>query len=117
MPTPSVQNLLDAAVASQTPVLIMDLSRVEAQYRALRAALPEAQVLYAIKANPHPAVLRRLASIGCGFDIASLGELELCRSISGPAALVSFGNTVKKEADIAAAHNLWREYKARKQEG
>jgi len=104
MPTPSVQNLLDAAVASQTPVLIMDLSRVEAQYRALRAALPEAQVLYAIKANPHPAVLRRLASIGCGFDIASLGELELCRSISGPAALVSFGNTVKKEADIAAAH-------------
>jgi ornithine decarboxylase len=48
--------------------------------------------------------LSRLASIGCSFDIASPGELGLCRSIRGPAAFVSYGNTVKKEADIAAAY-------------
>lgn len=104
MPTPSDQNLLDASADIQTPALIMDLSRVEAQFQALRAALPEAKVLYAVKANAHPAVLARLASLGCGFDIASLGELALCRVVSGPATRMSFGNTVKKEADIAAAH-------------
>ena len=93
--------LLAAAAGAPTPMLLIDLDRVEAQYRALRATLPDAQILYAVKANPLPEILRRLAALGCGFDIASLGELDRCRAIG--AALLSYGNPMKKEADIAAA--------------
>ncbi len=95
--------LLEAAAGARTPILLIDLARVEAQFLALHAAFPEAQILYAIKANPQPEVLDRLAALGCGFDIASLGELERCRAVDGPGAFISYGNPIKKEADIAAA--------------
>ena len=84
-------------------MLLIDLDCVEAKFKALRAALPEARILYAVKANPHPEVLARLAAVGCGFDIASLGELDHCRSAGAPVADMSYGNPMKKEADIAAA--------------
>jgi ornithine decarboxylase len=103
-PRPSDDGLRSAAAqVASTPVLLMDLDRVEAQFRALREAMPEAHILYAVKANPHGQVLERLAALGCGFDIASPGELELCRTIAGPLAFLSYGNPIKKAADIAAA--------------
>lgn len=34
------------------------------------------QVLYAVKANPHPALLRTLAAAGCGFECVSLAEVK-----------------------------------------
>jgi ornithine decarboxylase len=95
--------LLAAAAGVPTPMLLIDLDRVAAQYRALRAALPDVQILYAVKANPMPEILHLLASLGCGFDIASPGELDRCRAAAAPAALLSYGNPMKKEADIAAA--------------
>jgi len=102
--SPSVQRLLEAASGESTPLLLIDLAHVEAQYRALRAAFAEAEVFYAVKANPHPRVLERLAALGSGFDIASPGELERCRAVAGAAAPLSYGHPIKKAADIAAAH-------------
>jgi ornithine decarboxylase len=102
---PSAERLLAAARgAARTPVLLIDLQRVEDRYRELRAAFAEAEVLYAVKANPQPEILTRLAGLGCGFDIASPGELDLCQALGRPTALLSYGNPAKKEADIAAAH-------------
>jgi ornithine decarboxylase len=101
--SPTAARLLEAASAAPTPMLLMDLGRVEAQFRALRAALPEARILYAVKANPQREVLTRLAALGCGFDIASPGELARCRAAAGPDAFVSYGNPIKKAADIATA--------------
>jgi ornithine decarboxylase len=103
-PSPPVQTLIEMAAIARTPILLIDLARVEAQFRALQAAFPEAQILYAVKANSHQQVLDRLAALGCGFDIASLGELERCRWDAHPTAFLSYGNPIKKEAEIAAAH-------------
>ena len=103
--TPSAERLLAAARGgARTPVLLIDLQRVEDRYRELRAAFAEAEVLYAVKANPQPEILARLAGLGCGFDIASPGELALSQALGRPNALLSYGNPAKKEADIAAAH-------------
>lgn len=97
--------LLAAAVAAPaTPVLLMDLARVEAQVAALRAALPEARILYAVKANPLPEVLARLAALDCGFDIASPGELARCRAAGAAVERLSYGHPIKKSRDIAAAY-------------
>ena len=39
--------------------------------------MPRVQPHYAVKANPHPAVLRTLIEEGVGFEIASIAELDL----------------------------------------
>jgi ornithine decarboxylase len=87
-----------------TPYLVMDLDIVQERYDALRAAVPEAGVFYAVKANPAPEVLRLLAAAGSCFDVASMGEIALCESLGIAPERLSFGNTIKKESAIAAAY-------------
>jgi bifunctional diaminopimelate decarboxylase / aspartate kinase len=53
-----------------------DLATVESQAGAILGMRSVARVLYAIKANPHPQILRTLASLGCGFECVSRGEIE-----------------------------------------
>ena len=89
-----------------TPFVAVDLDAVEERYLGFRAAFPGAAVYYAVKANPAPAVLRRLASLGSSFDAASLPEIAACLAAGADPARVSFGNTVKKEAAVAAAFSL-----------
>jgi ornithine decarboxylase len=86
-----------------TPYLVMDLDVVAERYRALRTALPVAEVLYAVKANPSPPVLRRLNAAGSSFDVASRGEIELCLKCGVDPGRLSYGNTIKKERDVAFA--------------
>lgn len=86
------------------PTLVVDRSMVAAQYRALKAGLGRADIHYAVKANPAPAVIETLIAEGSHFDAASRGEIALCLSLGAPAQAISFGNTIKKVGDIAWAH-------------
>ena len=88
----------------ERPTLVVDLDRVEESYRALAAGLRGARIHYAVKANPEPAVIRRLAACGARFDAASRAEIELCLAAGAAPSGISFGNTVKRAADIAMAH-------------
>lgn len=90
----------------ERPTLVMDLDAVEARYRALARGLGEARIHYAVKANPHPEVVARLARAGARFDAASRAEIELCLAAGAAPAEITFGNTVKRAADIAWAHAL-----------
>src|SRR6202451_1566307 len=86
------------------PFLVVDLDVVRRQYASLTAALPGTEVFYAVKANPAPEVLSLLIKLGSHFDVASRGEIELCLGLGADPARLSYGNTVKKERDIAAAY-------------
>ncbi|HTH97399.1 MAG TPA: type III PLP-dependent enzyme [Stellaceae bacterium] len=88
----------------QTPCLVMDLDVVEDNYRALRHALPLARIFYAVKANPAAPILQRLCGLGSSFDTASRGEIEMCLAAGASPDRISFGNTIKKQRDIAFAH-------------
>src|SRR3984957_9852362 len=87
-----------------TPFLLVDLNVIRRQYISLTAALPGTEVFYAVKANPAPEVLSLLIELGSNFDVASRGEIELCLGLGADPARLSYGNTVKKERDIAAAY-------------
>lgn len=64
-----------------TPAYIYDLAALRQATAALRADLPAgAEVLYSVKANPHPLVIRELAECGLRTEISSLGELEAVRA-------------------------------------
>ena len=86
------------------PTLVVSRARVAAQYDALVAGLGDARIHYAVKANPSPEIIRTLVQRGARFDAASRGEIELCLGQGASGADISFGNTVKKPADIAYAH-------------
>ena len=90
--------------AFDRPTLVLDRDAVARQYRALKSGLGRADIHYAVKANPAREVLEVLLSEGSHFDAASRGEIELCLSLGAHPNAISFGNTVKRPADIAFAH-------------
>ncbi|EDZ48441.1 ornithine decarboxylase, putative [Rhodobacterales bacterium Y4I] len=58
-------------------------------------------VTYAVKANPHPAVLSNLVAAGItAFDVASPAEMEAVRAAS-PDAVMHYNNPMRSEAEIA----------------
>jgi diaminopimelate decarboxylase/aspartate kinase len=59
-----------------TPRYVYDLATVRARLHALLDAGPVDRCFYALKANPHPEILRVLEAEGCGFECVSLGELQ-----------------------------------------
>ena len=89
--------------APATPCLVVDVDRVENNYRRLIQAMPLARVYYAVKANPAAPILERLTGLGSSFDAASLEEIEACLAAGARPEAISFGNTVKKESAIKAA--------------
>lgn len=86
------------------PTLVIDTQAVARQFAALAQGLGRAGIHYAVKANPLPEILSTLARLGSNFDAASRVEIELCLAAGASADRISFGNTVKKPADIAWAH-------------
>src|SRR5271166_470752 len=101
-PTARLDQFL-SEVHPSTPFIVLDLEIVRARYAALRQALPAAAIYYAVKANPATEIVAALSALGAGFDLASPGELDICLGLGIPAERLSFGNTIKRERDIAAA--------------
>jgi len=88
------------------PCLVVDLEVVRDNYQTFSRALPDSRVFYAVKANPSPEVLSLLASLGSCFDTATVAEIEMALAAGATADRISFGNTIKKERDIARAFAL-----------
>ena len=83
---------------------MLDVDRVESNFRALRDALPLARIYYAVKANPASPILERLVGLGSSFDAASAEEVEFCLQAGAAPQHISFGNTIKKVSAISRAH-------------
>jgi ornithine decarboxylase len=85
------------------PRLVVDLDVVRDNYATFAKALPDTRVFYAVKANPAPQILKLLADLGASFDTASVAEIDLVLAAGATPQRISYGNTIKKERDIAAA--------------
>ncbi|WP_028033203.1 ornithine/lysine decarboxylase [Chelativorans sp. J32] len=104
----ATQRILDflATRRPDGPCLVVDLDVVRENYLAFERALPDSKIYYAVKANPAPEILRLLASLGSSFDTASVAEIEMALDAGASADRISYGNTIKKERDIARAYAL-----------
>jgi ornithine decarboxylase len=100
-----LKNRRDRGV-DEGPCLVVDLDVVRTNYLNFAKALPDTRVFYAVKANPAPEVLSLLAGLGSSFDAASVAEIEMALAAGATPDRVSYGNTIKKERDIARAHAL-----------
>src|SRR5580658_4863249 len=88
------------------PCLVVDLDVVRENYQNFAKALPDTKVYYAVKANPAPEILKLLVGLGCCFDVASISETRDVLAAGATPDRISYGNTIKKEIEIAEAFRL-----------
>src|SRR5262245_36752639 len=100
-----IQNFLRERV-DDGPCLVVDLDIVRDNYLSFAKALPDTRVFYAVKANPSPEVLSLLTKLGACFDTASVPEIDMVLAAGATPERISYGNTIKKERDIARAFAL-----------
>ncbi|UZK66488.1 pyridoxal-dependent decarboxylase, exosortase A system-associated [Sphingomonas sp. M1-B02] len=86
-----------------TPAYVYDFGIVAARIARLRAALPAGvAVHYAIKANPFAPLLRAIAPLVDGLDVASAGELVRAADVMAAGA-ISFAGPGKRDFELEAA--------------
>jgi len=87
-----------------TPVYVYDRAVIERKLSALRQALPARfSISYSVKANPNPTILKLFVEHGCGFEIASAGELHLVLSAGCSPENIVFAGPGKTEAELELA--------------
>lgn len=90
--------------AAATPIFIYDFAIIADRVARLRAAFPAVDIHYAVKANPHPPLLRALAPLVDGLDVASAGELEQALKVK-TASTISFAGPGKSNHELSFAIN------------
>ena len=94
----------------ETPVLVLDREKVAKNYQQFCQKMHGIDIFYAVKANPHPDILALLVSEGAYFDCASFQEISLVMAAGTAPSKISFGSTIKKSTDIAAAYDVGVRY-------
>mmetsp|Transcript_17937 Transcript_17937/g.17252 ORF Transcript_17937/g.17252 Transcript_17937/m.17252 type:complete len:525 (-) Transcript_17937:179-1753(-) len=82
--------------------LVTNLADIVTQLRQWYAELPMVEPFYAVKCNPDPVILRLLASLGCNFDCATMGEIDLV--LNGLGDELNFGSRGKAKSSIVYAN-------------
>jgi diaminopimelate decarboxylase len=87
-----------------TPFYVYDRAVIAAQIKALRAAIPRGVELhYAMKANPMPEVVRFIAPLVDGLDVASGRELSVALTTAVPRDEISFAGPGKSVEELQQA--------------
>lgn len=98
------------ALATQhgTPAFVYRRRAAREQYQTLRSALPlRVRLAYAVKANPHPELLRCFADLGASFDCASIGELQRLEELGlARSGRLFFAGPGKRTEELALALRL-----------
>jgi ornithine decarboxylase len=94
------------APVAPTPRLELSVGTAVRRYLTLASALPGTAIHYAVKANPHPVLLRALAQAGCRFDVASPTEVRAALEAGAPASHLVHSNPVARRDHLAEAHAL-----------
>lgn len=96
------------ALAQRDSAYVYDLAQVDSAAKSLAGIKNISRALFALKANPHAEILRRVAASGAGFDCVSLAEIErVFESVPGIAAeRILFTPNFAPRAEYEAALKL-----------
>lgn len=84
----------------ETPFFLFSNKKIVNNYREFREFFPKSSIHYAMKANSEPGVLKLLAEVGCGFEVASSHELRLLEKIKVSPEKIIYGTSVKPGSHI-----------------
>lgn len=89
-----------------TPLYVYSASMIRARVKAFQEAFAaqDHAICYSVKANSNLSILKLLASLGCGFDVVSGGELQRVARVGRSATkAVVFSGVGKTVAEMEAA--------------
>jgi diaminopimelate decarboxylase len=99
--------LREIAERHGTPVYVSSEARIRANARrvldAFRPRWPSYRLLYALKANPNPAIVRILHSEGAGADCSSPAEIRIAREAGVAASDCLYTGAYPSDADLSFA--------------
>ena len=82
------------------PTYVYRLARIAEKAAMIRAALPGVTLLYAMKANRHPAILEQMPVLADGIDVCSPNEARLALKSGFSERQISYTGTSLSEADL-----------------
>ena len=98
----SVENLVNQ-LRPDKPVYCIRKKSILSASKFFQKKFP-GRILYAVKTNPHPEVIKTLVKSGISeFDVASISEIKSVRKFS-QSAKCSFMHTVKSREDVEEAY-------------
>jgi len=83
--------------------MLIRRSVLKKQYERFCKCLPEVTPYYAIKANPHPGIIKTFVKLGASFDVASAAEMKQVLRLGASPSKIIFANTIKSTEDIEVA--------------
>ncbi len=84
-------------------LLAINLNRLIINYKSFSQAFPGVLVAYAVKANPHPTILKTLFQQGANFESSSYAEIKTLLQLNIPPDKIIFSNPVKSKNAIQEA--------------
>jgi ornithine decarboxylase len=102
--------VVDFATARQlarelgTPLLVLSEEKLRANVADLQGSLPGVRLNYAVKANPHPEVLKILLDERLGFDVSSPDEIRRVLDLGAAPEDLLYTKPVNKESELDFAH-------------
>ena len=88
-----------------TPLLVLSMEQVKANYECLKTYMPRVRIYYAMKANPHPEILKAMMNLGSSFDVASAGEIRTLNELGVSGERMIYANPVKLGAGFKACRD------------
>ena len=99
----SSEHIKALATRFGSPLFVIDLNVIRAQYRALKAALPMVDLHYALKPLPQVDVVQALKGLDASFDIATKGEIGVVRQAKVDPKRCIHTHPIKTDAEIREA--------------
>lgn len=99
-----IENLIRTMLKKyRSPLMLIRRSTLVKQYERFCKCLPEVTPYYAIKANPHPGIIKTFVKLGASFDVASASEMKQVLRLGASPSKIIFANTIKSTEDIEVA--------------
>ncbi len=93
----------DLAEKYGTPLYVYSGNQISRNLKQLQKAfsvIPGTRILYALKANSNPELLRLISSMGAGADTVSAGEIFVALKSGFPPPMISLAGVGKTDRDI-----------------
>ena len=101
IPRPTVEPTPVAPADLATPYLALDVATAVDRLSSIQRAFPDTAIHYAVKANPHPALLAALAAAGASFDVASPAEVAAALEAGAGVDQLVHSNPIARRRDLA----------------
>ncbi|UCC56076.1 MAG: type III PLP-dependent enzyme [Gammaproteobacteria bacterium] len=102
-PPQEAKAYLELVAEHGSPLLVFDREILERQYQLLSDTLPDVELYYAVKAHPNEHIVRALDELGCGFDVASAGEMDMLMDLKISGRRTIHTHPIKKDREIRDA--------------